>query len=53
LEQTNVGLRVKSTRSGKPRIIGLDDLALEVLATHREEQNQTKSISDLHIEITT
>jgi len=44
-----------SSRPGaeKPRIIGLDDLALEVLATHREEQNQTKSISDLHIERTT
>jgi integrase len=42
LEQTRAGLRVKCTKSGKPRSIGLDDFALEVLAAHREEQNQDK-----------
>ena len=42
LEQTRAGLRVKCTKSGKPRIVGLDDFALEVLAAHREEQNQDK-----------
>jgi integrase len=40
LEQTKKGLRVKSTKSGKPRTIGLDEFALEVLAAHREEQKQ-------------
>jgi integrase len=42
LEQTRAGLRVKCTKSGKPRSIGLDDFALGVLAAHREEQNQDK-----------
>jgi integrase len=42
LEQTRVGLRVKCTKSGKPRSIGLEDFALEVLAAHREEQNRDK-----------
>ena len=42
LEQTRAGLRVKSTKSGKPRTIGLDDFDLEVLAAHRLEQNRDK-----------
>jgi integrase len=33
---------VKATKSGKPRIIGLDDFTLDVLAAHREEQKQDK-----------
>ena len=32
LEQTRAGLRVKSTKSGEPRLIGVDDFALETLA---------------------
>lgn len=43
LEQTRAGLRVKSTKSGKPRTIGLDDFALDVLAAHREQQKQDKT----------
>lgn len=42
LEQTKAGLRVKSTKSEKPRTIGLDDFALQVLAAHREQQKQDK-----------
>ena len=42
LEQTRAGLRVKCTKSGKPRIIGLDDFALQVLSAHREEQDRNK-----------
>jgi len=38
-EQTRAGLRVKCTKSGKLRGIGLDDFALEVLAAHREQQS--------------
>jgi integrase len=42
LEQTRAGLRVKSTKSGESRQIGLDDFALEVLAEHREDQIQDR-----------
>jgi integrase len=42
LEQTKAGLRVKQTKSGKPRTIGLDDFALDVLAAHRQQQEQDK-----------
>ena len=35
-------LRVKSTKSGEPRLIGVDDFALETLAAHREDQQQDK-----------
>jgi integrase len=42
LEQTKAGLRVKSTKSGKPRVIGLDDFVLSVLESHREDQNRDK-----------
>jgi integrase len=39
LEQTKKGgLRVKSTKSGESRRLGLDDFALEVLSQHREKQ---------------
>jgi integrase len=44
LSQTRAhGLRVKSTKSGKPRYFPLDDFALEVLAEHREEQARDKA----------
>lgn len=42
LEQKRAGLRVKSTKAGTSRSIGLDDFALEVLTTHRKEQEQYK-----------
>ena len=44
LEQTKKGgLRVKSTKSGRPRFFGLDAFALEVLAAHWEEQERDKA----------
>ena len=42
LEQTRAGLRVKPTKSGTSRSIGLDDFALDVLTTHRIGQAQDK-----------
>lgn len=36
LEQTRAGLRVKSTKSGEPRFVGLEDFELDVLADHRD-----------------
>jgi integrase len=42
LEQTRAGLRVKPTKSGTSRSIGLDDFALEVLKTHRMGQARDK-----------
>ena len=43
LEQTRQGgLRLKCTKSGRPRFFGLDAFALEVPAAHREEQRQDK-----------
>jgi integrase len=42
LEQTRAGLRVKSTKSEEPRLIGVDDFALEVLASHRKDLEQDK-----------
>jgi integrase len=43
LEQTrNSPLRVKSTKSGGIRYIGLDDFALETLSEHRQQQEQDK-----------
>jgi integrase len=42
LEQTRAGQRVKCTKSEEPRRIGVDDFALEVLAAHRENQEQDK-----------
>lgn len=44
LEQTKAGgLRVKSTKSGRPRFFGLDAFALEVLTAHREAQQQDRA----------
>jgi integrase len=43
LEQTRAGLRVKGTKSDKPRSVGLDDFALEVLQEHRENQQKDKA----------
>lgn len=42
LEQTKAGLRVKGTKSGKPRNVELEQFELDVLAEHREQQNQDK-----------
>jgi integrase len=42
LEQTRAGLRVKPTKSGMSRSIGLDEFALDVLTTHRDKQNEDK-----------
>ena len=43
LEQTRKsGLRVKSTKSGEPRRIGLDEFVLEVLGEHRQQQEEDK-----------
>jgi hypothetical protein len=43
LEQTRKGgLREKSTKSGEPRLIGLDDWGLEVLEEHRQQQEEDK-----------
>jgi integrase len=38
VEQTRAGLRVKSTKSGEARTIGISDWAIEVVAQHRIEQ---------------
>jgi integrase len=43
LEQTKAGLRVKETKSGQERYIGLDDFVLEVLQQHRESQARDKA----------
>ena len=42
LEQTRAGLRVKSTKSGKPRPVDLEEFDLDVLSTHRQQQEQDK-----------
>jgi integrase len=42
LEQTRAGLRVKCTKSGNARTISIDDFALDVLAAHKEKQQQDK-----------
>ena len=43
LEQTRAGLASQEPpKSGEPRLIGVDDFALEVLAGHREDQKQDK-----------
>ena len=44
LEQTKAGLRIKSTKSGEPRRIGLSDWALEVLGEHRKIQNSDRDM---------
>ncbi len=44
LEQTKAGLRVKSTKSEKPREVGLDDDVLDVLRGHRVEQDRDHAL---------
>jgi integrase len=44
IEQTKKGLRVKSTKSGKPRRIGLSDWALETLVEHRKIQDRDREM---------
>ena len=44
LEQLKVGLRVKSTKSEKPRRFVIPDWAISVLADHRAEQEKDKRL---------
>jgi integrase len=44
LEQTKAGLRVKSTKSKKPRRFVIPDWAISVLADHRAEQENDKRL---------
>ncbi len=44
LEQTKEGLRVKGTKSEKPRRIGLSDWAMETLEEHRQVQNHDREM---------
>lgn len=44
LEATKAGLRVKSTKSGKPRKFAIPGSALEVLRQHREQQQREKEM---------
>lgn len=44
LEETQAGLRVKSTKSGKPRRFAIPDFALAVLAVHKVEQDKDKEM---------
>lgn len=44
LEQTQAGLRVKCTKSGKPRRFGLPEEALAVLREHRAQQEQEREL---------
>jgi integrase len=45
LEQTrNAPLRVKSTKSGEPRPIGLEDFDVETLRDHRAEQDNDRAV---------
>ena len=44
VEQTKAGLRVKSTKSGEARTIGISDWALEVLAQHRNDQARDRQL---------
>lgn len=44
LEQTKKGLRVKSTKSGKPRRFAVPAAALEALKFHRAQQDQDKQL---------
>jgi len=45
LEQTrNAPLRVKGTKSGETRHVGLDDFAVETLVEHRQQQQQDKAM---------
>ena len=47
LEQTKAGLRVKSTKSEKPRRFVIPDWAISVLADHRTEQENDKRLFGL------
>lgn len=38
IEQTKAGVRVKSTKSGKPRLVALPASAVAILSEHREDQ---------------
>ena len=44
LEETNAGLRVKSTKSGKPRRFSVPSTALEALAGHRVNQEADRAL---------
>ncbi|MGC2660238.1 MAG: tyrosine-type recombinase/integrase [Bryobacteraceae bacterium] len=44
LEETKLGLRIKSTKSGKPREFVVPRQALEVLIEHRERQERDKAV---------
>jgi integrase len=44
LEQTKAGLRVKSTKSGKPRRFAVPAVALEALKRHRAEQDNDRAM---------
>jgi integrase len=43
-EQTKAGLRIKSTKSEKPREVGIADDDLEVLREHRAEQDRDRAL---------
>jgi integrase len=44
LEQTKAGLRIKSTKSEKPRHFSVPEWALEVLRAHRQEQQHDRQM---------
>lgn len=44
LEQTKKGLRVKSTKSGEPRAFVIPEFAIEVLRSHREQQDGDRAM---------
>jgi integrase len=44
LEQTKTGLRIKSTKSGRPRRIPLDPGVLEALRDHQREQEEQHAL---------
>jgi integrase len=44
LEQTKAGLRIKSTKSEKPRRFSVPEWALEVLREHRQEQQYDRQM---------
>jgi integrase len=43
LEQTKAGLRIKTTKSEKPRDLRLPDLAVEGLTAHKAEQEKSRA----------
>src|SRR5262249_8406395 len=44
LEETKGGLRIKSTKSGKPRRFGIPAGALDVLREHQSEQDRDRDL---------